>query len=482
MVNDKKKIKVTYIKLDGYVDAETAVDFENSLQALLNQGKRLVLLDCREIRYVSDAGIGALISAQRLFREGKSCLVFYNLSEEVAQVARFLNLHEELNLAQDRKKALQIVAQCAREYDLLVESSPQQPSKNQEDEVEAATQEVETAAQMEQKLDLSRNKEAASHPSDTEKTQQALQNNQALSSEAQQEPTVRTEAQAPSPQRAPQSSEKDDIAHANSSFKLQQAISNSLRKSSKTSYNPSTPTIAANTNQGNGKPLEALEQKTETSEKPFEKPFMPKVYHKDEALSVQATREEDEPVEFADIVPDDKKLMTELADVGISEQGLETHQEKTEEPIHALMEDFYHQPQEESKKSDDLYYTMAQGPEEQKGSKSAYYDSPPGAGIGSGDFGHGDDGTILAQNTLSRDSTAAQKQKSQKELEASEVEESEERSIASQIWPVLVNCASCGEISKAPEPGNYACPYCDSEFIVSVSGKLFFRVETDESL
>jgi DNA-directed RNA polymerase subunit RPC12/RpoP len=232
---------------------------------------------------------------------------------------------------------------------------------------------------------------------------------------------------------------------------------NALTKSSKVALSPAKPSTQ------------------EPNKAPFEEGEMPRVYDRDEPLTVdKVDNDADKPVEFEDIVPDNQGLMAELAEAGISEyQEAEWHLRQREEPIHALMEDFYHQPQQGAKgrPSDDLYRSGEANLEQRQTAQQ--HEQPPELDEIAPQKGEqGDEGADSGSSISAQDQVGPQGE-SQPPRQSTDL---------SEIWPVMVKCAHCGEISKAPEPGNYACPYCDSEFIVSESGKLFFQVETDESL
>lgn len=112
-IRAKQKIEAIHIRLEGYIDHDTCIDFEDSLSSFLEKGKKFILLDCRNVKYISDAGIGALIATSRKFENNNGCLVFYDMPDELSRIIEFLNLGESLVLAANKEEALGYLKRCA---------------------------------------------------------------------------------------------------------------------------------------------------------------------------------------------------------------------------------------------------------------------------------------------------------------------------------------------------------------------------------
>lgn len=73
---------VQVIHLRGKLDLASAPDFETLLQGLIGGGEYKIVLDCRDLKYVSSSGLGAFIAGGKsLGANGK--LVFAGLSGHI---------------------------------------------------------------------------------------------------------------------------------------------------------------------------------------------------------------------------------------------------------------------------------------------------------------------------------------------------------------------------------------------------------------
>ncbi len=73
-------------RADGRVDGANARDFQNTLEAEIDEGDRLVLLDLEQLTYISSAGLRViLLVAKALRRQGASFAVC-SLSDTIGEV------------------------------------------------------------------------------------------------------------------------------------------------------------------------------------------------------------------------------------------------------------------------------------------------------------------------------------------------------------------------------------------------------------
>lgn len=52
---------VCIVSLSGYLDAHTATDLEKTMQGLLNDGNRRIVVDFTNLEYISSAGLGVFM-------------------------------------------------------------------------------------------------------------------------------------------------------------------------------------------------------------------------------------------------------------------------------------------------------------------------------------------------------------------------------------------------------------------------------------
>lgn len=106
-------MEVTQEKLDGLVkilingelDASTAINMDNQLKALLEEGETKVIFDCTNLHYISSAGVGVFISFVDDFKEKGGDFAFYNMQENVYQVFTMLGLDNILSIVEGEEQA-----------------------------------------------------------------------------------------------------------------------------------------------------------------------------------------------------------------------------------------------------------------------------------------------------------------------------------------------------------------------------------------
>ncbi len=96
---------VALAAVTGRVDSSTAQDFENALIRALEDGDHRVVLDCRELTFLSSAGLRALLVALKKANAGGGRLVMSGTPDRIREVlevsgfSRFLQLFAEVEEA-----------------------------------------------------------------------------------------------------------------------------------------------------------------------------------------------------------------------------------------------------------------------------------------------------------------------------------------------------------------------------------------------
>jgi anti-anti-sigma factor len=84
-VQGDKEEGVLTVAVDGKIDGATAPDLESRLVEWLDQGENRIVLDLREVYYISSAGLRVvLMGAKRLQNKGR--LVLAGLKPEVKEI------------------------------------------------------------------------------------------------------------------------------------------------------------------------------------------------------------------------------------------------------------------------------------------------------------------------------------------------------------------------------------------------------------
>jgi anti-sigma B factor antagonist len=88
--------EVTLLKVKGYIDTTTAPDFERAFQGVLKDKKFKIVIDLKDVNYISSAGWGIFISEIKRIRNQKGDLVLAAMNSEVAEVFELLEFNSIL--------------------------------------------------------------------------------------------------------------------------------------------------------------------------------------------------------------------------------------------------------------------------------------------------------------------------------------------------------------------------------------------------
>jgi anti-sigma B factor antagonist len=96
------------ISLDGELDASSSVllDEELSNPNIMMYGK--ILVDCKDLNYISSAGLGVFISHLQRFEDAQIKLIFFNMQEKVRNVFEILGLDLLMTIVSSYEEAVTI--------------------------------------------------------------------------------------------------------------------------------------------------------------------------------------------------------------------------------------------------------------------------------------------------------------------------------------------------------------------------------------
>lgn len=77
---------VAVLSLSGRLNVTTTVDLESAFGELLKAGKAKVLVDCRDLEYISSAGLRVLLAAAKSFKKIGGEVSLCGLKPNVKQV------------------------------------------------------------------------------------------------------------------------------------------------------------------------------------------------------------------------------------------------------------------------------------------------------------------------------------------------------------------------------------------------------------
>ncbi len=94
------------IELKGYLDAHTAPDLETTFQKLLGDRKFNIVVNCRDLTYISSAGLGVFMAYIEDVRKNKGDIKLTNMSAKVYNVFDLLGFPILYEIYKDEQEAI----------------------------------------------------------------------------------------------------------------------------------------------------------------------------------------------------------------------------------------------------------------------------------------------------------------------------------------------------------------------------------------
>lgn len=85
-ITQEKADSINIVALKGRLDAGTSGSLEDALTALVDAGEAKALVDCRELDYISSAGLRVLLAAAKQFKKLNGSIALSALNPNVKQV------------------------------------------------------------------------------------------------------------------------------------------------------------------------------------------------------------------------------------------------------------------------------------------------------------------------------------------------------------------------------------------------------------
>lgn len=103
---------LTIVRLEGYLDAHTAPQFEETVQSEIEAGRYRLIIDCEKLTYISSAGLGVFMSFIEEIRERDGDLKICGLVPKVRHTFEILGFQEIFDLLDDVPTAVQRFAEA----------------------------------------------------------------------------------------------------------------------------------------------------------------------------------------------------------------------------------------------------------------------------------------------------------------------------------------------------------------------------------
>ena len=97
------------IEIEGPLNSDSAPDFDDYVSKLADNNVIHLLLDMKNLDFISSEGIGAALMLQKSINSKNGAAVFFNLNYEITSLFKLLGFDRLFTIASDRADALQIL-------------------------------------------------------------------------------------------------------------------------------------------------------------------------------------------------------------------------------------------------------------------------------------------------------------------------------------------------------------------------------------
>lgn len=102
------------VRLEGYVDAHTAPQFEQAVQSVIDEGLHRIIVDCEKLSYISSAGLGVFMGFIEEVREEGGDIKICGLTEKAKQPFDILGFEDLYDFCPDVASARERFAQSIK--------------------------------------------------------------------------------------------------------------------------------------------------------------------------------------------------------------------------------------------------------------------------------------------------------------------------------------------------------------------------------
>ena len=95
------------ITLEGFVDAHTAPQFENAVQAEIDAGRNRIIINCAKLNYISSAGLGVFMTFVEEVRERGGDIKICGLIPKVKHTFEILGFQDIFEMPDEQATAVE---------------------------------------------------------------------------------------------------------------------------------------------------------------------------------------------------------------------------------------------------------------------------------------------------------------------------------------------------------------------------------------
>jgi len=114
-IAQRERDSIQVLELKGYLDAHTAPKLEEAFQSLLNAQRYNIIINCKDLSYISSAGLGVFMAYIEDVRKNKGDIKLSNMSPKVYNVFDLLGFPLLYEITKDEQEAVGKFAGSAKQ-------------------------------------------------------------------------------------------------------------------------------------------------------------------------------------------------------------------------------------------------------------------------------------------------------------------------------------------------------------------------------
>ena len=95
---NEKSIGVFVISISGSIDTNTYSVLEKEIELTMQSSPKAIVLDMKDVNYISSAGVRVVLKAQKMMRKNKGEFSLVNLQPQIKKVFDIINALPDLHI------------------------------------------------------------------------------------------------------------------------------------------------------------------------------------------------------------------------------------------------------------------------------------------------------------------------------------------------------------------------------------------------
>ena len=98
------------VAVEGRIDGTNAMEFQSTVHTSLGDNKGPLVIDCKDLAYISSAGLRAILSIARVLQRREGRFAICSLSAMIAQIFQISGFDQIIAVHATREEALREIA------------------------------------------------------------------------------------------------------------------------------------------------------------------------------------------------------------------------------------------------------------------------------------------------------------------------------------------------------------------------------------